>query len=160
MLQGVWEFFKDMIEEEVKQKQPSPLEEELLPLSEPFEKEEEVTQVEMHAQVKIEDYINQLWDYLTDFYGGIEPTCARHLLAGLARNGNLWFVPSNHILMRYLETDESLYEPMGFINSHFGNFVVYENDRMNVCIKFVAELCNENGKKIDLEQKELTDTLI
>jgi hypothetical protein len=107
---------------------------------------------------EIPDYISELWDYLLDYYGGHNPTHVRHLLAGLMQNGNLWWVPVNHILARYLKSDKLLYEPYDIVSSSYGNFVLFTNEQMLICINSVGELCCESGRHIvlqdELEEKE------
>lgn len=141
MLQGVLDFFKGIIEEEVQQRSST--------TTTPDE-------FELNERQNIGDYVKEYWDYVTEFNGGNSPTCKQHLLAGIAQVGDLWFVPTRHIVVRYLNADSSFYDPVAVVDTQFGSFFVFDNDKMNVCIQCMAELCHEHGVGdfVVLEQKE------
>jgi hypothetical protein len=152
MLQGVFEFFTEMVTE--LKMIPSP----------PHEKDgedDEIVTTEMSplARQPIDAYITQFWDYVTRFYSGKEPTHYRHLYAGLSQNGDLWFVPERHILIRYLNSDASFYKPVALIDTEFGNFNVYSNSYIEECMKVIAMKCVELGKVLELEQEEIITTI-
>lgn len=144
MLQGVLDFFKGIIEEEVQQRSTSTTEPEL-------------DEFELKERQNIGDYVKEYWDYVTEFNGGNPPTCKQHLLAGIAQVGDWWFVPTRHIVVRYLNADSSFYNPAAVVDTEFGSCFVFDSDKMNMCIQCIAELCHEHGGKpqiVVLEQKE------
>ena len=149
MLQGVFEFFTGLIKEEVEQRV-------VTDFVQIQEEDQEEVEFELKERQSIGDYVKEYWDFVTEFNGGNPPTCKQHLLVGLAQIGDLWFVPSGHLIGRYLKSDSSFYVPVKHVDTEFGKFVVFENDKMNVCIQCIAELCHEHGGKpqIVLEQKE------
>lgn len=155
MLQGVWEFFKDVLEEQSNSVRQEEEEELLTPPYSPKQ-----VSFEMTERQQISDYIQEYWDFVTDFYGGKPPTCTRHLLAGICRYDDFWIVPNKHILSRFLKNEETIYVPLSFMKSDYGDFVVFDTETIYTAIQCIAELCKEHGKEIDLNQLEPTEILI